>query len=89
LVGFKTATHNQQVSPLKLYPNPTSEFFRVEWVNDESFQIQILDINGRQVAQHSELHSGEDIPLGNLKPGMYIIMARSADKSAVGRLIVK
>jgi hypothetical protein len=89
LVGFKTATHNQQVSPLKLYPNPTSEFFRVEWVNDESFQIHILDINGRQVAQHSELHSGEDIPLGNLKPGMYIIMARSADKSAVGRLIVK
>jgi hypothetical protein len=89
LVGFKTATQNRQIAPLKIYPNPTNDQFRVEWENDEIFQIQILDINGRLVALHPELLSGAFIPVGNLTPGVYLIMASGSGKTAMGRLMVK
>ena len=89
LVGFKTSVQNQQTSPLKIFPNPTNDQFKVDWENDESFQIQIIDINGRIVAQYLNHYSSEYIPVGKLASGLYLIKAHGSDKSALGRLVVK
>lgn len=85
-----TFTVNEASEPLGLadaevaiYPNPSSDFIRVD--AKESVSVRLLDLNGRQL----QTKSGSQLELNiqSLKPGMYILQVSDGDRSTSHRII--
>ena len=85
-----TFTVNEVSEPLGLadaevaiYPNPSSDFIRVE--SKESVSVKLLDLNGRQL----QTKSGNQLELNiqSLKPGMYILQVSDGDRYDSHRII--
>jgi len=58
--------------PIKMYPNPTSAILNIVW-DGEATEYQILDIQGKVIAQ-STLNTGKStVDLSNVLPGIYFI----------------
>jgi len=85
------------INELNLYPNPVDEVLNIDFVNESPVNIDmyITDISGKLIqglnksfkfnnpGQHSE-----KIMLGELVPGIYILMLRSSDGSMINKRIV-
>jgi hypothetical protein len=65
-------------NPLSIYPNPSSQYFTIEWKGAENGEAQVLDIQGR-VLQRLTLSQGIGIlnTDGHLPNGMYLIRVQS------------
>jgi hypothetical protein len=65
-------------NPLSIYPNPSSQYFTIEWKGAENGEAQLLDIQGR-VLQRLTLSQGIGIlnTDGHLPNGMYLIRVQS------------
>lgn len=62
-------------SPLKIYPNPVSNNLHLELPGlPETFEIQIYDMQGKRIRQ---LPGTNDIPVGDLPKGLYVVQART------------
>ena len=70
------ATQNVTQSTLKFYPNPVKDMLTISDVNEIS-SYAIFDISGKQVASASAKTSKLELNVSQLKPGMYIVKAKS------------
>ena len=81
---------------LKIYPNPSTEYFMIE-INDDdkeqSYEIQILSTNGVLVKHIKSISSSQIKIVGNdLKSGLYIVNVLKKDSSTLvckSKVIVK
>jgi hypothetical protein len=66
--------------PLSIYPNPSNQYFTVEWLGAKNGEAQLLDVQGR-VLQRIDLNQGIGIlnTAGHLPNGMYLIRVSSSD----------
>ncbi|MFT7335341.1 MAG: alkaline phosphatase D [Porticoccaceae bacterium] len=83
------------VKVLSLYPNPSSDFFSIQY-NVEDFgqvEVQIIDNAGRLVKNYSSRkESGvwtERYPIENLVEGVYFVKIVSKNNSTIQKLIIK
>lgn len=63
---------------IKVYPNPTSHFLYVSHPEINSFEIQITDLNGKQL-YWGAINKDEAFDLSNYSPGMYLITVKNKD----------
>ena len=70
------ATQNVTQSTLKFYPNPVKDILTISDVNEIS-SYAIFDISGKQVVSASAKTSKLELNVSQLKPGMYIVKAKS------------
>lgn len=75
-----------QAFVLKLYPNPTSDIIIID-SKENINQIQVFDLNGKLLMTKEE-NALEQIDLGELASGVYLIKAKS-DKGFAHNRIVK
>lgn len=72
-----------------LYPNPASDFIRIRRIDPSDHQpvdIEVIDLSGRQVMK---LHdAGDDIYVGDLKNGMYIVRLTSGNTGGTTHRII-
>jgi hypothetical protein len=76
-----------QMPPWKVYPNPTNDRIRIETPLSGDFEYAIRDMQGRMVEQ-GKARNGEEISLGHLNAGTYLLMDAS-NGSFRGRLIIQ
>ncbi|MCC6412819.1 MAG: T9SS type A sorting domain-containing protein, partial [Saprospiraceae bacterium] len=94
-VGYPTATGEPKYDEtLQLFPNPvyTDELVLVLWPKGPKGDVFIdfYDTNGR-IVQHQKATFTNDfvrLPLENLSAGGYILLMRSNERSAKGKMIV-
>jgi len=86
-LGVYTDTpENQAQSNMTVYPNPSNGSFTIEL--DGEYEVSILNSLG--VTVYSKIISQQGrITLEDLKPGMYIISAKSDQKAAYSRIVVQ
>ena len=71
-----SATLDPRVAtPLTIYPNPTSGAFTLQAPTTEQLTVEVLDINGRRVWTRTGVRSSEQLDLGKLPSGTYIVSA--------------
>jgi hypothetical protein len=75
-----------------VYPNPTTGKLTIEWVNDNSknLQVDVFSIDGKQMLHHSESKTMEatSIDLSEYSKGFYFLQLSSDNKSATEKLII-
>lgn len=83
-VSIKAVFSNDE--PLKLFPNPTTNWFQIEGSKNEALNIFIYDINGKLIASYFN-HSGKIH--ATLKQGLYLIRTSTASgKRSTFKLLV-
>jgi hypothetical protein len=80
----------EAMSWFKLYPNPSSGNFMIEFADLESSTVELTinDMNGRQV--YSNKLSGENISVSvDIPSGIYMVTVRAGDKLFKQKLLIK
>jgi hypothetical protein len=73
-------------SQLKIYPNPTSESFKIIGAKNIS-SVRLLDLNGRVIKSFDEHKTSYDV--SNLSTGVYLMKINSEKGETTLRLVVK
>jgi len=81
------ASIGQNDLELNVYPNPTSDFIRVDGINEVTF-VQIMDMSGR-IVLNSEVQGNEEINVSNLNTGNYVISFNNNQGSTNLPLVIK
>ena len=62
----------ESINTLSVYPNPAKNQFSISGVS-ERFSLRIFDLNGKQVLQDEITVDGQQISIGNLRSGHYLL----------------
>lgn len=65
--------HNNGIT-FSIWPNPTSEFLFIQTSIENSLNVRITDISGKELLQHSNIQINQPVSVSSLAPGIYIIM---------------
>ncbi|WP_374542983.1 T9SS type A sorting domain-containing protein [Flavobacterium sp.] len=69
---LSTTTFGENKNNLVLYPNPSSDVFRIKSDENEKLKINIYSLQGQLVHQ-GNYQSDEDINVSNLSSGLYLV----------------
>jgi PKD repeat protein len=82
-----TNTEDQSfIQNFKIYPNPVSNFITIEMKNTLSeTDLEIIDNVGRKIVSQKLIQKSNNVELENIPQGLYTIILKNGDKSAVYR----
>lgn len=75
---------------INLYPNPSSDYFKIELPESRKWTINILDVSGRSVLQNQFVGNQYQQSSSSLSPGAYIVQISNIDqpdKVYIGKII--
>lgn len=75
---------------LKLFPNPTSDYFTLDFDNPIEFEaiVNIYDVVGKLVSSEQLLNGRQQINVSSLNEGIYMIEIKLGDWSTVKKLSI-
>ncbi|MEM6767948.1 MAG: glucose/sorbosone family PQQ-dependent dehydrogenase [Bacteroidota bacterium] len=78
-------------SPVKVYPNPSSQHIRIAYENlPGSYEAELVEVTGRVVKRVSYITSRiQEVSTQDISPGVYILRVTSARGTWQERLILK
>ena len=74
-------------SSLLLYPNPTTNTFNISGFEEEFSTITIFDISGKQLKTFNVSSTNNQIDIGDLKPGIYLVQLNSKKRTITKRIV--
>jgi len=84
------AVEDFNTSDFKISPNPVNDFFSLTLPNSVSeMSLQVYDIQGKLVLEEKSVLSNNNIFVGNLSSGMYIIKLFNEDSIISKKLIIQ
>jgi phosphatidylserine/phosphatidylglycerophosphate/cardiolipin synthase-like enzyme len=88
LVSDKDRQLNENEAPVRIYPNPASEWIRIEsYAGAEIESLIIIDPAGREMLRYQR-PLPEQIPLQEFTEGLYLIKLRLTGGEQVHRLLI-
>lgn len=79
-------SENAKPTTWKVYPNPSSGIINIEGLTDEVISIQIVDFNGRLVAEYEK---SNQISIENVPSGFYLIRLQMQNKVEQQMIIIE
>ncbi|MCG8329885.1 MAG: T9SS type A sorting domain-containing protein [Chitinophagales bacterium] len=61
---------------LKIHPNPTTDYWLLDWEYSEKAQLQLLDIQGNVIRTQAILPGQQKIPAQDLPSGIYLMKVK-------------
>jgi hypothetical protein len=92
-LGIKTVSINMQDDYLTTYPNPASDYIRINTRNNKftgTMSVKLYDLNGAILMSKSFGESSNEIelPLINISSGKYLVSITSNDQVIIKKIIV-
>ncbi len=84
LTPLIVGTNEIFITPVKIYPNPATEYFNVE-IPEDDLEIRVFTINGRKILQTDQ----RKIDCRNWPDGMYVIKVTGRNESSEILLFTK
>jgi hypothetical protein len=90
-IGCTASLEEQAALDFEIYPNPTSDSFRLRTPSDRQVEITIFDLTGKVVytSNLNTNHQGTEISTGHLATGTYMVQIRSDFEIATRRLMIQ
>jgi hypothetical protein len=97
---YQTTILNVQLDPItnivdtkdvlaRVYPNPASDYVKLDFTIDGEYNVQLIDIQGRVVSEFETSESDLKIPLYDITPGKYLISINAfSGQSFIVNLVV-
>ncbi|UYZ58231.1 CotH kinase family protein [Hymenobacter latericus] len=82
------AQPSKQSQPLKLYPNPASDYLNIELDATASGELSIRDLSGREVLRSALQGKQHKLPVAHLQKGLYVVTLRSAAEVRTQKLVI-
>jgi hypothetical protein len=73
---------------LLIYPNPTSNKVNLKSINSDVKQVEIYNLQGKRVLNMIDFNETMDINVANLSKGIYLIKAKTTNKTSSKKLII-
>ena len=76
-------------SVIEMYPNPAFDniYFHVQ--KNQSYQVHIFDLNGKQLVQQEINEQINSVPVSELQTGIYLVQIKNDDIQKTVRLVVE
>jgi bilirubin oxidase len=78
----------QLTKSLKIYPNPTTDYFNFELPNNTNFDLRIFDMTGKLVKSINS-QSNTSIDITSLTPNNYVVFIRTKDGFYSSKLLIE
>lgn len=78
----------EQQNECKIYPNPASTTFLIEYLSEKPIIIRITDLSGRLVKQVDNYVSGQVINISDLKAGLYFVNINDSQPRRMEKLLI-
>lgn len=88
-VDYQTTILNVQLEPItsivdtknvlaKVYPNPASNYVKLDFALNGDHTVQLIDIQGKVICEFVTSDTQLQIPLDNISPGKYLISIKAS-----------
>jgi len=67
-------------SLVSVYPNPASDYIRINMMSATDSRIQLFDLSGKLILEKSTIEKITEIPVRNFTKGSYLLNVKSAGK---------
>ncbi|MFA9391274.1 MAG: alpha/beta hydrolase-fold protein [Prolixibacteraceae bacterium] len=85
--GVKSSKIDSKFIQLEVFPNPANYSIHLQIFSQESFDVVLIDLNGKVVYRNDHVSSGLVIPSQNLPNGTYLVQCKN-DKFQVHRKVI-
>lgn len=97
---YQTTILNVQLDPItnivdtkdvlaRVYPNPASDYVKLDFTIDGEYNVQLIDIQGKVISEFETNGSDLEIPLHDITPGKYLISINAfSGQSFIVNLVV-
>lgn len=72
---------------IKIYPNPSSDNFKIMLPKEEEFQLEIVDIHGKVMLNKSINSIDNEIVLKDFKKGVYFVKLQNLQSSQIFKFV--
>jgi hypothetical protein len=80
--GFTATAQSAKSAPLKVFPNPTTEFFSVNDMGENTGYVSVFSLMGRNLREF-EFVKEERYYIGDLPKGIYLIYMQDKNKKTI------
>lgn len=84
-------TSSPQIREQGIYPNPTNgkvKFFLPDHLKMDGFEMQVLDLYGKEVFRKSGVNCGDEQDISLLGSGLYVIRLRDGNNIMTGKVLL-
>ncbi|MGQ8335033.1 serine hydrolase [Sunxiuqinia sp. A32] len=81
-----TSSPSIESNKFRVFPNPATDYIRIETSNQKSFQLEIYSSNGNLVLH---VKNNRNIDINDLPAGIYFIKMQTGNNSEYQKLIIK
>ena len=81
--------HLSVIEGLQVYPNPVDTYLKVEYNGNDSFQVAVFSLSGKEVISNKKGEKSLQLNLQSLSAAEYLVQVRLGDKVAVYKIIKK
>jgi hypothetical protein len=78
---------NNKNSEIKIYPNPTQQYFIVELPKEQSFSLLVYDVTGRTIYENKTATGTVKVDCSNLGSGIYFVKEVNQRTVLTGKLV--
>jgi hypothetical protein len=78
--AIKTVTFNALDAPVRIYPNPATDFFTVSVAEEGKYTVQVVNSTGQQILSNLFTSAGKQLKVTlqqSIRPGVYNIIIRN------------
>lgn len=88
-VNATLSVDDNQLTEIRLYPNPTKNWLTIDGSNLQHTQINIYDLNGRLVLKKQLTDSTTVLNVENLSAGTYILKLKDSENKTLTKRFIK
>jgi len=87
VVNSTTSFETLGQAGIKIYPNPTSDFIKLDVAGKQIQKLIISDLSGKQLLQKTQLNKNETIDLSRFESGVYLISIQTDSKLFTSKIV--
>jgi beta-glucanase (GH16 family) len=82
-------TNYDPVERVTLFPNPSTGIFKLNWDNQKSFKVEIIDCFGKLILEKQCSEENIDLNLSNEKEGIYLLKLSNGHEIVSKTIVLK